>query len=100
VCTPVYSNGFSMTIRLGRELCEALPAKFSEQLDPRVVTFQAQDLPLVAPVTVMEDNHVFYQVSLSTGFIDLANHIAHAKAIDHVQPGYFEQYVKNLALLC
>lgn len=97
---PVYTSGFSMTIRLGRELSEALPAQYGEQLDPQVVTLQTQDLPLVAPIAITEENHVLRQVSLSAGFIDLVNHLAHAKAIDHVQPGYFEQYVKNLALLC
>jgi len=90
----VYRNGFSMTIRLGRELSDALPPELREQLDPQVVTLQMQDSPLVAPLTVTEDNHVLRQVSLSAGFIDLINHIAHAKAIDRVQPGYFLQYVR------
>jgi hypothetical protein len=97
---PVYSNGFSMTIRLGQELCEALPAKYSEQLDPHVVTLQMQELPSVAPVIVSEGNHIIGQVSISIGFIDLVNHLAHAKAINRVQPGYFEQYVTNFALAC
>jgi hypothetical protein len=97
--SPVYSNGFSMTIRLGRELSDALPAEFRDQLDPQVVTLQMQDLPLVMPLAVTEENHVLRQVSLSAGFIDLVNHIAHAKAIDRVQPGYFAQYVRNFALL-
>jgi hypothetical protein len=88
-----------MTIRLGRELSEALPAEFRDQLDPQVVTLQMQDLPLVAPLTVTEENHILRQVSLSAGFIDLVNHVAHAKAIDHLQPGYFAQYIKNFALL-
>ena len=88
-----------MTIRLGRELSEALPPEFRDQLDPQVVTLQMQDLPLVAPLTVTEENHVLRQVSLSAGFIDLINHVAHAKAIDHIQPGYFAQYVRNFAQL-
>jgi hypothetical protein len=95
----VYRNGFSMTIRLGRELSDALPAEFREQLDPQVVTLQMQDLPLVMPLDITEENHVLRQVSLSAGFIDLVNHIAHAKAIDHVQPGYFDQYIRNFDLL-
>ena len=95
---PVYNNGFSMTIRLGRELSDALPPKLGGQLDPQVVTLQSEDLPLVLPVAVTEENQVLCQVSLSAGFIDLVNHVAHAKAIDHLQPGYFAQYVKNLAL--
>jgi hypothetical protein len=97
--SPVYNSGFSMTIRLGRELSEALPSEYRDQLDPQVVTLQMQDFPLVVPLTVTEENHVLRQVSLSAGFIDLVNHVAHAKAIDHVQPGYFAQYVKNFALL-
>jgi hypothetical protein len=97
--SPVYSSGFSMTIRLGRELSEALPAEFRDQLDPQVVTLQMQDLPLVIPLAVTEENHILRQISLSAGLIDLVNHVAHAKAIDRVQPGYFAQYVKNLALL-
>ncbi len=35
-------------------------------------------------------------VSVSTGFIDLLNHIAHAKAIDRIQSGYLRQYVAGL----
>jgi|HubBroStandDraft_1064217.scaffolds.fasta_scaffold84415_2 hypothetical protein len=97
---PVYSNGFSMTMRLGRDLSEALPNEYRDHLDPQVVTLQMQDLPMVVPVAVTEENHILCQVSLSAGFIDLVNHVAHAKAIDHVQPGYFEQYAKNLALGC
>jgi hypothetical protein len=96
---PVYSSGFSMTIRLGRELSEALQAEFRDKLDPQVVTLQMQDLPLVLPLAVTEENHVLGQVSVSAGFIDLVNHLAHAKAIDHIQPGYFAQYVKNFAIL-
>ena len=35
------------------------------------------------------------QVKLSAGFIDLVNDISHAKAIDHVQPGFFDQYIRE-----
>ena len=92
----VYTSGFSMTIRLGRELCEALPPELHDQLDPEVVTLQNQDSPLVAPLTINEANHISRQVSLSAGFIDLVNHLAHAKAIDRTRPGY---YVRNFAVL-
>ena len=95
----VYTSGFSMTIRLGRELCEALPPELHDQLDPEVVTLQNQDSPLVAPLTINEANHISRQVSLSAGFIDLVNHLAHAKAIDRTRPGYYVQYVRNFAVL-
>jgi hypothetical protein len=95
----VYPSGFSMAIKLGGELCEALPQKFAGQLDSQAITLQPQDWPVVTPVAVTEENRVVRQVSLSAGCIDVVNHICHAKAIDKVQPGFFDQYVKNLARL-
>jgi hypothetical protein len=93
---PVYTSGFSVALRIGGELSEALPAKFGEQLDAHPIALQPQDAPLVTPVDTKEDDKTVKQVCMSAGFIDLINHICHAKAIDHVQPGYFDQYVKNL----
>jgi hypothetical protein len=36
-------------------------------------------------------------VWISAGFIDLVNHVAHAKAIDAIQKGYFQKYIIQLA---
>ena len=56
-----------------------------------------QDTPVITPVPGNEENKALDQVFVSAGYIDLLNHIAHAKAIDHIQPGYFNQYILNLA---
>jgi hypothetical protein len=96
----VYTTGFSIVIKLGGELYAALPANYSEQLDAQAIAFQPQELPVVAPIATIDDKHALRQVCLSAGFIDLVNHICHAKAIDRVEPGYFDQYVKNVAQLC
>jgi hypothetical protein len=93
----VYASGFSMAIKLGGELYEALPQKFADQVDAQAITLQPQDAPVVTPIATTDENRVVRQVSLSAGLIDVLNHICHAKAIDHVQPGYFDAYVKNLA---
>lgn len=95
----VYPSGFSVAIKLGGELYEALPAKFAGQVEAQTIILQPQDAPVVTPIATTEDNRVVRQVSLSAGLIDMINHICHAKAIDRVQPGYFDQYVKNLAAL-
>jgi hypothetical protein len=95
----VYTTGFSIVIRLAGELYEALPPCYGSQLDAQTVALQPQDLPVVAPISTTEDKHVLRQVCLSAGFIDLVNHICHAKAIDRVQPGYFDTYVKNVSQL-
>jgi hypothetical protein len=94
-----YPSGFSRAIKLGGELCEALPQKFADQLNPEVIALQPQDVPVVTPIAVTGDNKVTRQVILSAGFIDMVNHVCHAKAVDRIQPGFFDQYVKNFAQL-
>jgi hypothetical protein len=92
-----YAPGFSMAMKLGGELHEALPQKFFDQLAAQSIALQPQDFPLISPVATMEENRVQRQVELSAGFIDLVNHLCHAKAIDKIQPGFFDQYVGILA---
>jgi hypothetical protein len=95
-----YSPGFSMAMKLGGELHDALPQKFFDQLDAQSIALQPQDFPLISPVATGGEHRVQRQVELSAGFIDLVNHLCHAKAIDKIQPGYFDQYVGILARAC
>lgn len=94
-----YPSGFSVALDRAGELYEALPAKFGNQLAPQPVALQPQDVPRIMPTTSTGDNKVLRQVSVSAGFIDLVNHLAHAKAVDRIEPGFFDQYVQNLARL-
>jgi hypothetical protein len=96
----VYAPGVNMAIKIGADLHEALPQKFFDQLDAAPIALQPQDMPLIAPVAVNVDNHLQRQVELSAGFIDLVNRLCHAKAIEKIQPGYFDQYVVILARAC
>jgi hypothetical protein len=96
----VYDSGFSTVMKLGGDLCQALPQKFGEQLDPQAIALQPQDLPLIYPMAAAAESRLRRQVELSAGFIDLVNHLSHAKAIDKIQPGFFDQYVGNLARTC
>lgn len=92
-----YPSGFSVALDRGGDLYEALPEKFGKLLDPKPVALQPQDVPQIMPIVSNADNKVVHQVSVSAGFIDLVNHLSHAKAIERIQPGYFDQYVQNLA---
>ncbi len=92
-----YKTGFSVAIKLGGDLHDALPQKYSDQIDAQAITLQAQDAPLIAPVATSDDSHVQRQVELSAGFIDLINHLCHAKAADKIQKGFYNDYIANLA---
>jgi hypothetical protein len=93
----VYPSGFSVALDRGGDLSEALPEKFGKQLAAQPIALQPQDLPQITPIASGDESKVLRQVSVSAGFIDLVNHLAHAKAIDRIQPGFFDQYVQNLA---
>ena len=92
-----YQSGFSIVLKIGGELSEALPDKFGKQIDPPPIALQPQDSPIVTPIATTDESKIVRQVAMSAGFIDLINHLCHAKAADHVQPGFFDQYIKNLA---
>jgi hypothetical protein len=95
-----YPSGFSAAMKLGGELRETLAQKFYNKVDAQVVALQPQDMPLIAPISVNDENRVESQIELSAGFIDLVNHLCHAKAIDKVQKGYFDQYVGIVSRVC
>jgi hypothetical protein len=92
-----YPSGFSVALDRGDDLSQALPSKYGDKLAPQPIALQPQDLPQITPIASRDESKVLRQVSVSAGFIDLVNHLSHAKAIDRIQPGFFDQYVQNLA---
>jgi hypothetical protein len=92
-----YPSGFSVALDRGDDLSQALPEKFGKDLAAQPIALQPQDVPQITPIESRDETKVLRQVSVSAGFIDLVNHLSHAKAIDRIQPGFFDQYVQNLA---
>jgi hypothetical protein len=91
-----YPSGATMAAKLGTDLYETLDEKFQKSLLPEPVAVEAMDAPIITPTAASDGKRTLGRVAVSAGFIDLINHIAHAKAIDRIQPGYFERYVLNL----
>jgi len=91
-----YPSDFNVALEQGGDLWQALPPKFGNQLASPPLASQPQNIPQITPITSTDDNKVLRQVSISKGFINLVNHLSHAKAVDRVRPGYFDQYVQNL----
>lgn len=94
-----YPSGFSVAQDRAGELYQSLPSKFGDQLAAQPIILQNQTSPQIEPIATMDDTKMVRQVSVSSGFIDLVNHLAHAKAIDKIEPGFLDQYVQNLARL-
>lgn len=92
-----YTSGFSTVLKIGKALNESLAVKAREQIHPQPVTLDLWDMPTVRPADLFEDGRPFGQVLISAGFIDLINHVSHAKAIDKIERGYFQKYILSLA---
>ena len=93
----LYSDGTIVASRLGNDLYLALDPKFQQGLQPNPVMVEKMDAPVITPMSVNSGNKTLGVVSISAGYIGLLHHLAHAKAIDRIQPGFFDQYVLNLA---
>jgi hypothetical protein len=92
-----YGSGVSQARQLGNDLYETLDAKYQKNLYSEPVQVEPMKAPVIVPSEGGNENKPLRLVKVSDGFIDLMNHIAHAKAIDRIQPGYFQQYVVNLS---
>src|ERR1700733_6768244 len=93
----VYGTSFKDALKIGNDLYETLNQKYQKNVNPQLVQIETSDAPVITPIESSDDNRTLHQVSVSVGYLDLINHIAHAKAIDRIQPGFFQQYVLNLA---
>ena len=94
-----YKTGFAANIRIGIELYQALEPQYQRKIYAQPVALEPDAMPYVRSV---EERHPDYpepvrRVLLSAGFVDLMNNVAHAKAIDTFEKGYFKKYVIQLS---
>jgi hypothetical protein len=94
-----YLGDARFAVKLGHELYETLDPDFQGRINPEAVATEQKDAPTITPVTKTGEGSRPCQVVISTGYVNLINHLAHAKAIDRIQPGYFQQYLSKLGQL-
>jgi len=93
----VYTETSLKAVRkIESDLYETLDEQYQRSVSPNAIRVESLDAPVITPIPGADENKS-NQVFVSAGYIDLMNYVAHAKAIDRIQPGYFAQYVQNLA---
>lgn len=95
-----YKTGYSAMMKLGRSLYDQLDAKGKEAISSQPISMDVDMTPFVRMMYYPEGDaggKPLRGVWISAGFIDLVNHVAHAKAIDKIQKGYFQKYIVQLA---
>jgi hypothetical protein len=98
ISTPrAYSSDAKQTIQIGSDLYDSLDNKYRVKFVQPPVSTTASAKPEMALIEKNDNGQAACQLAVSAGFIDLINHIAHAKAVDKIQPGYFSQYMTTLS---
>jgi hypothetical protein len=90
-------SGFSETVRIGALLFNALEPSQQAGLAPQPVALETENTPYVLAGQFEYNGRPLRVVTVSTGFIELMNRVARARAFDAVQPGYLERYLSVLA---
>lgn len=90
------TNPFTIT-HLGLDLQRALKPQHQEIVYFQPIAVEIDDLPFVKLEELPEEPKPMPKVIISQGFDDLVNRVAHAKAIDKIEKGYFQKYILSLA---
>ncbi len=83
--------------RIGIDLWQAMDSADQRLFSPNFITLAEDTVPWIRPVVIRNGADAERYVAISKGFIDLVNNLSHARAIDKFKPGFFQDYLGQLA---
>jgi hypothetical protein len=92
-----YKTGYPSIMKLGRDIYGTLKPQNKEMISPQPISIETDDTPFVRVASFPDEPKPLRGVWISAGFIDLVNNVAHAKAIDRKDKGYFAKYIDLLS---
>ncbi|MFM1768915.1 MAG: hypothetical protein RJA22_1444 [Verrucomicrobiota bacterium] len=94
--TGVYELGYPQVARIGLELEAALPPKARKQVPAQTLLLGQMSLPFVASAPPA-DKTPPTAVLVSQGFVEFLNRVAHARAHEEAEAGFFARYSTRLS---
>jgi hypothetical protein len=92
-----YNTGYSHIMKLGRDLHSGLAPDHREKIAVQPISIETDPAPFAKLLYFDDQPKPTRGVWISAGFIDLVNHVAHAKAIDRREKNYFNLYLEVLS---
>jgi hypothetical protein len=92
-----YKSGYSSMMKLGKDLQTFLKPPGKDMISSQPISIETDVTPFVRLLYYPDEPKPIRGVWISVGFIDLVNHLAHAKAIDRLEKGYFARYIDQLS---
>lgn len=95
----IYKSGYSSMMKLGKDIYRFLAPGEQEIISSQPISIETDVTPFVRLLFLEypDQPKPIRGVWISAGFIDLVNNVAHAKAIDQIQRGYFARYIELLS---
>jgi hypothetical protein len=93
-----YKTGYSAMMKLGRSLYDQLDDESKKVISDQPISMDVDMSPFARLLYYPDPDggKPLRGVWISAGFIDLVNHVAHAKSIDRDKKGYFQKYLLQL----
>jgi hypothetical protein len=92
-----YKTDYAVIKEVGDDLYNSLKPTFRAQLSQHPLWIKEDPRPYVRPFRFQNQNGPGRIVYVSDSFLRLANSIAHAKAIDRIEPGFFQKFTASLS---
>lgn len=86
-----------VAMQISKDLYEGLPVKQQQRFSRQPMLVNTNPIPFVKTASLTGSTYSKQSVVVSLGFLRLVNNLSHAKAIDRHAPGYFRQYIAQLA---
>lgn len=94
---PAYATDYRILAELGRDLYRELKPMYQMELSASPLWIQDDSRPFLSPYQFEATAAATRLVRVSSGFLELVNAIAHARAIDRLERGFFQRYMLLLA---
>src|SRR5215204_5580404 len=95
--TGKYESDFNTVARLAEDLYRALPKEQRAAMLSRPVLLDKVKTPYLQPGTLTKDGTNWQAIYVSAPLIDVLNYVAHAKAVDNVDSGFYAKAINSLA---
>src|SRR5882762_5932622 len=84
---PGYATGYKSICRISSDLVGALPSSSRSRLSSQPILLENITMPFVQPGEYGRGTNLVRYVSISAGFIEFLNRLAHAKAVESIARG-------------
>ncbi|MEY2410788.1 MAG: hypothetical protein QOF48_3458 [Verrucomicrobiota bacterium] len=95
---PSYEMGFRNITNIQGDLLAALDRRQRQLVGTSTKLLADVRMPCIASLPGADAKTAGGPVQLSSGFIDFVNRVAHAKAIDETERGFFRRYTTQISL--